>query len=354
MNVLLFSRYGRHGASSRIRTQQYVDYLASRGIRVTTSILLDNDYLAALYAGGGTHALRIAAAYVRRGRALARARRYDLVWIEKELFPWLPPWAERVLETLGIPYVVDYDDATFHHYDRNPRAVVRGLLGRKVDRIMCGASAVVAGNEYLAERARIAGARRIEIVPSAVDCRAYSVPERPPNDPPVIGWIGTPITSRYLVAIEDALAEVCRERRARLILVGARPDAVFGVEAEIRPWSEASEVADVQSFDVGIMPLPDEPWERGKCGYKLIQYMACGRAVVTSPVGANRMIVAEGESGFMASSGEEWIRALSTLRDDADLRGRMGAAGRRRAEKNFCTSVIGPRLADILQTWSRG
>ena len=349
MNVLLFSRYGSLGASSRIRTHQYFGELAANGIHVTTSVLLDDAYLESLYATGRKRTSQVASRYARRMADLVRVARYDLIWIEKELFPGLPAWAERMLSLCRVPYVVDYDDAVFHHYDLHRKSAVRWLLGRKVDRVMRGAATVVVGNEYLAQRARDVGARCIEIVPSAVDCRTYSIPERQENVPPVIGWIGTPITSRYLAAIDEALAEVCRGDRARVVLVGAASKAVKRVEAEIRPWSRGTEVSDVQSFDIGIMPIPDAPWERGKCGYKLIQYMACGRAVVASPVGANRSILAGEASGVLASSPDEWVQALSLLRDDAELRTKMGIAGRRRVEQSYCTSVTGPRLVEILR-----
>ncbi len=354
MNVLLFARYGRLGASSRVRSYQYLSYLESQGIHVTASCLLGDDYLTARYAGGRPHPARVASAYAARLRTLVRARRYDLVWIEKELFPWLPSWGESLLRTLAIPYVVEYDDAIFHRYDQNPRAWIRCLLGAKVDRIMRGATAVIAGNDYLAERARHARARRIDVIPSAVDCRIYTMLQKPPNDPPVIGWIGTPITFEYVVQIQNALAEVCRQGRARLVLVGADPRAVTDIEAEVRPWSEKTEVADVQSFDIGIMPLDDGLWEKGKCGYKLVQYMACGRPVVASPIGVNRSIVTDGENGFMASRREEWVATLSALRDDPELRRRMGAAGRKKVEAEFCTRVTGPRLAGVLRASASG
>ena len=122
----------------------------------------------------------------------------------------------------------------------------------------------------------------------------------------------------------------------------------------IRPWSEEKEVADIQCFDVGIMPMPDDPWARGKCGYKLIQYMACGRPVVASPVGANQQIVEDGVNGFLAATTADWVRALCTLRDSSDLRERMGKAGRFKVETQYCIQVTAPRLLSLLHSGSRG
>ena len=133
------------------------------------------------------------------------------------------------------------------------------------------------------------------------------------------------------------------------MLVGARDAAVDGLPAEARPWSEATEVKDILGFDVGIMPLPDEPWERGKCGYKLIQYMACARPVIASPVGANRQIVEQGVNGFLAETYDDWRSALDMLYAAPELRARLGAAGRRKVETAYCTRVTAPRLANLLK-----
>ena len=127
-----------------------------------------------------------------------------------------------------------------------------------------------------------------------------------------IGWIGSPVTECYLQQIAPALSEVCRRNRARVVLVGAQNAQFQNVPVKMHPWSEEGEERDIQSFDVGIMPLPDELWERGKCGYKLIQYMACEKPVVASPVGINQGLVEHGVNGFLASNLQEWVKALST------------------------------------------
>jgi glycosyltransferase involved in cell wall biosynthesis len=118
--------------------------------------------------------------------------------------------------------------------------------------------------------------------------------------------------------------------------------------ATIRDWDEATETAEIGNFDVGIMPLPDNPWERGKCGFKLIQYMACGKPVVASPVGVNREIVVEGVNGFLASTQKEWVDALLRLKENPALRRTMGERGRRMVEERYCLQVTAPRLQRIL------
>ncbi|MRR34164.1 glycosyltransferase, partial [bacterium] len=136
----------------------------------------------------------------------------------------------------------------------------------------------------------------------------------------------------------------------RMVVIGAGTAALHGFPVDTRPWSEETEVSGINSFDVGIMPLRDDPWERGKCGYKLIQYMACGRPVVASPVGVNRAIVDHGVNGFLASSHEEWVRYLARLRDDPATRGVMGMAARRTVEAEFSLRVAAPRLLELLRS----
>ena len=162
MKILLLSRYSRLGASSRLRSYQYLPYLKTHGIDVDVAPLLENDYLKNLYAGRRKDLRGIIRAYIRRLGLLINSNSFDLLWVEKEILPWLPAWAEAILAHLGIPYVVDYDDAIFHRYDMHPKAIIRSLLGGKIDTVMSRAALVIVGNKYLADRARKAGARRVE------------------------------------------------------------------------------------------------------------------------------------------------------------------------------------------------
>ena len=153
MRVLVLPRYERMGASSRVRLYQYLPYLSAQGIEFSCAPFLTDDYLAGLYSGRGRRLKHILTAYARRIRALRHARDFDLVWIEKEVFPWMPAWAERRLARQGIPYIVDYDDAIFHQL-RSASSASRAPLSRqKIDQVMQRARMVVAGNAYLAERA---------------------------------------------------------------------------------------------------------------------------------------------------------------------------------------------------------
>ena len=354
LRVLLLARYGRLGSTSRLRFYQFLPRLAELGVEVESLELLDDEYVRALYERRPQSATRIARAYGTRLRRLLAARRFDVLWIEKELFPWLPAWAEAAMARAGVPYVVDYDDATFHRYDAHTSRVVRALLGRKIDSVMRGAAVTVVGNEYLAARARAAGAGDVVIVPTVVDAAHYAAARSARDDAPsaaplVVGWIGSPSTERYLDLVAAPLATMVADGGSRVRLVGATPSALRDVPHERVAWSEETEAAEVRRFDIGIMPVPDEPFERGKCGFKLVQYMACGRPVVASPGGANSHIVVPGESGYLPATPAEWLAALRRLRDDASLRQRMGAAGLARLEAEFTVDAVLPTLAGALR-----
>jgi len=348
MRLLALTRYSSLAPSSRVRFYQYFPFLASCGVELQVAPLLGDDYVRSLYSGRRQSVLSVVMAYINRVARLMNSRSFDLLWVEKELFPWFPAWAESSLARQGVPYVADYDDAVFHRYDLHRSSLIRALLGKSIDAVMRHATTVVVGNDYLAERARRAGASRIEYLPSVVDVDQYSPGERMDKQFR-IGWIGSPITAPFMGLIRDALEEVSKNVNARLVLVGAGDrDPLPGLEKEILPWSEDSEVANIQSFDVGIMPLPDGPFEQGKCGYKLIQYMACGLPVVASPVGVNTRIVEQGKTGFLASSNADWVQALVMLSRDAALRKELGKAGRKKIEQEYSLQVAAPRLLGIL------
>ena len=353
MNIIALTRYTRRGASSRLRTYQYIPHLKASGIRVDVSPLFGDSHLETTYSGRRARPADIGMAYLKRISSLVEARKYDLIWIEKEVFPFLPPVAERILGRSGIPYIVDYDDAVFHRYDRHPNALTRRALSGKIAAVMTNAACVVAGNVYLAEYAHSVGARRVEIIPTVIDLDRYPIAPYAENEIFTVGWIGTPITAKYLSTLVDPLRDLSETGRLRLMVVGAEIE-MDGVEVDCRPWSEGTEFDEINRFDAGIMPLPDTPWERGKCGYKLIQYMAAGKPVVASPVGANGSIVDEGMSGYLARSSDEWSNSLAALRDDAGLRMRMGGEGRKKVERAYCLQITAPRLAGLIQDVATG
>jgi glycosyltransferase involved in cell wall biosynthesis len=325
--ILFLPKYPRMGASSRLRTFQFLPLWEKAGFGLKVEPFFNEQYLKEKYIGKGVDKVNVLACYLYRLWVLLGVWRYDVVWVEKELFPFVPAWAEWILWALGKGYVVDYDDAVFHRYDKARRPLVRKVLGNKIDRVMRFADVVWAGNSYLATRADSAGAKKVVILPTVIDPSRYGKKLYKEKERVMIGWIGSPTTIKYLKTIRPVLEKLCREYHASLMVVGGSGGFGFDGPLEMVQWTEHGEADAIRRMDIGIMPLPDDPWEKGKCAYKLIQYMACGLPVVASPVGMNVDVVMEGENGFFANDEAEWEEALKTLILDAGLRKKMGEKG---------------------------
>ena len=165
---------------------------------------------------------------------------------------------------------------------------------------------------------------------------------------PVIGWIGSPTTAKFLLTIENVIKKALNEK-SKFIIIGAKLPAVFErCSVESWTWSLEAEIDLIHKLDIGVMPLVDTPFERGKCGYKLIQYMACGLPVIASPVGINKKIVRHGENGFLAGNEHEWIEAITMLQNNPLLRKEMGSKGRKMVEENYALQVNAPKIVNIL------
>jgi glycosyltransferase involved in cell wall biosynthesis len=350
MKIFALTRYGQLGASSRLRFLQYFVWLEQYGFSIHMSALLSDSLLLTRYDAESYKVLSLVAAYVRRIRALVSVKHDDLVWIEKEALPWFPSWLELML-LRNRRYVLDFDDAIFHNYDLHPNRIVRYLYGRKIDGLMKHAALVVAGNNYLAQRARDAGAKKVKILPTVIDLQRYTYQRQVTavDTPLRIVWIGSPSTVRYLNQLTKPLQNLAKRHSFVLRAIGGAPEPMPGVDMELVKWTEDTEVARIGECAIGIMPLLDSPWEQGKCGYKLIQYMACQLPVVASPVGVNCEIVAHAEDGYLAMTDGEWVCALSTLLNDPDLRKSMGDKGRLKVEETYCVQQTSGKLAGWLQ-----
>jgi glycosyltransferase involved in cell wall biosynthesis len=346
--LLLLTRYCRNGASSRVRHYNYVPALKRAGFDVTIAPFFDEAYIEALYNGRRPSIGKVVKAYGNRVRQLLRSKHYDLLWIEKEAVPWIPAAWERALLARRA-YVVDYDDAWYLRYAHHSRALIRHAIGRKLDDLAKHARLVVAGNSAIAEWAGSAGARRVIEMPSPVDLAHY--PALPcPDGPFTVGWIGTPVTAKYLALVAEPLRRLQAGHDAKVLVIGARDDfSLPGVTIERVPWREDSEAADLARCHVGIAPLHDGLWERGKCGYKIIQYMAATRATVASPVGANSRIVAHGQTGYLASTPQEWTDSLCALASDRALTGSFGANARRRVEELYSLHAATAKMIEALR-----
>lgn len=348
MKVLYFTKYTRQGASSRLRSYQYFPYLEDAGFSVEVYPLFSDLYLEQLYSGGVSKII-ILKCYLLRLWHLFKVSKSTRIVIEKELFPYMPAWAEQILALIGIKYIVDYDDAIFHNYDKSTNGVIRLFLTNKIDIVMRNSKCVIAGNSYLKQRAMNAGANCIEIIPTVIDLTRYKMKEKEYSDKKfVIGWIGSPSTFKYVQEFASVLEELSLNG-ASIHIVGAKGDLGFTENVTFIPWEEVSEVNNIFNFDVGIMPLEDTAWEKGKCAYKLIQYMACCLPVIASPIGMNTEVVHTGNNGFLASTKQEWLQYLHLYKDNPALRKKHGEFGEDIVAEGYTIKSRIEHLIEILK-----
>jgi glycosyltransferase involved in cell wall biosynthesis len=275
---------------------------------------------------------------------------YDAVFLFREAAFIGPALLERWIHWRGVPIIFDYDDAIWiaQTSGANGLMALAKCVG-KTRTIARLSTHVTPGNDYLATFARRYSSQ-VTVVPTTIDTEKYVVRRPVPDrDPVVIGWSGSHSTIRYVGALRGPLQQLAKEQRFRLRIIGGKIDPIPGVDVECVPWRAATEVDDLNEIDVGVMPLPDDDWARGKCGLKALQYMALAIPTICSPVGVNREIVSHGVNGLHATTPEEWIETLRSLISRPDLRHRLGSAGRATVEARYSAVSQVPRLRQILE-----
>ncbi|MDF0718785.1 glycosyltransferase family 4 protein [Kaistella sp. PBT33-4] len=351
MKVIFLTKYTRKGASSRLRSYQYFPWLMANGFEVEVSPLFGDQYLENLYKGRKS-ITQILKAYISRFFKVLSLPKDSLVVIEYELFPYLPAWFETMLSKKGVKYIVDYDDAIFHNYDLSSNILVKKFLSDKINKVMQGSSFTVVGNAYLERKAKDAGATHVIRIPTVVDLQRYDVKSdffTGMNQKLIVGWIGTFSTFKYLKTVIPFLEDLAKVYPIVLHVVGAKEELDTTLEIKFIPWTESSEAASIRAFDVGIMPLEDTPWERGKCGYKLIQYMASGIPVIASGVGANTEIVSHSVNGFIANSDQEWKNAFLYFLSKRHRLTEMGMEGRKMVVEKYCLQKTAAQWLETLK-----
>jgi glycosyltransferase involved in cell wall biosynthesis len=338
--------------SQRFRIEQWEPLLRERGVEITFKPFESKELNAILYKPGRmAEKLKfVGEALKRRASDVRSARGYDAVYLLREAALLGPPVFEWTLARKGVPYVFDFDDAVFVPYVSPSNGYLSYLKFPGKTRAICRMAAhVMAGNEYLADYARAVN-ERVTIIPTTIDTEKYTVEPRAENEVPVIGWSGSYSTAQHLATLNNALRKLAERERFRLRVIGAPDFKIEGVDVEAIPWRAATEVEDLRPFDVGIMPLPDDQWSKGKCGLKALQYMALGVPTVCSPVGVNSEIIRDGETGLLASTDDEWVEKLSGLLRSPEGRARLGRAGRATVEARYSAAVQAPRVYEIFES----
>jgi len=324
---VLFLIKGWQVASSRYRVLQYIPYLENKGVKVKVilyprSLRKNWSFFKSLY-------------------------HYDIIFCQRKRFH---TWRLWLLRKRANKIIFDFDDSIMHR-DSNAKNPISKTRMRRFVNMIKASDGVIAGNKYL-KRNVLRYNMNVEVIPSPIDIEQYSQKQyNSENIDVVLGWIGDYGSIHYLEkmrAVFDILGRKYPNLKLKIVC------GVFfdcnEIEVIKKQWNSEDEIKDLQSFDIGLMPLMDDPWSWGKCGLKIIQYQGVGVPVVCTPAGINRDLVKNGENGFWAKDQKEWVRKLSILIEDSHLRKKMGIIGRDRVKKEYSFQACAPRMYQFLKT----
>ncbi len=338
----------------RYRIEQWEPLLREQGVEITYSPFETAELQQILHQNGNT-TQKIRAVVQNMNRRLKETKSlkdYDLVYVFREAALLGPPWSERRIARSGIPMVFDFDDAVFVAYRSPSNGYLSYLKFPNKTGEICRLSAhVMAGNQYLADYAGQFN-DNVTIIPTTIDTEKYQMAEQRASEPETltIGWSGSFSTAQHLATLSDVLQELAKEEKFRLRVIGAPKFELAGVDVEVVKWRSETEVEDLSPIDIGVMPLPDDQWSKGKCGLKALQYMALGIPTICSPVGVNSTIIQDGENGLLADGKDEWIKKLKMLLHSAQLRRALGAAGLETVENGYSAKSQAPRVLEVFKS----
>jgi glycosyltransferase involved in cell wall biosynthesis len=338
--------------SQRFRIEQWLPHLADEGIFVDLKPFASPRMMSKLHQPGGlaSKAGWMVEAFVRRTVDVANLGNYDVVLIHRAACLAGPAVLERLIRVFRKPIIFDFDDAIYL-LDTSPANRYFGWLKfpGKTAALCRLSSHVVAGSKHLAQYAQKHNSR-VTIVPTSIDVDRYQPIERHDNGKRlVVGWTGSATSQNHLEMFVDVLRKLSASRDVEIRVQSNRKPDLPGVPFVWRPWSPETEIEELGNFDIGIKPMPDDSWSRGKCPMKEIQYMSLGIPTICSPVGASREIIRHGENGLLAESPEEWLRCLESLVDNAELRRSLGTAGRRTVETQYSTRHCAGLFAGVVR-----
>ena len=338
--------------SQRYRLEQWEPILRERGVEITYAPFEDEELHAMVYKPGlmGQKVRLVTRGFGRRLSLVRKVKDYDLIYILREAALLGPPLFERLIHQQRVPIVFDFDDAVFVSYRSPSNGYLSYLKFATKTKTICRiASHVMAGNPYLAEYARQVN-DRVTVIPTTIDTEKYRPSPKNSSGPVVIGWTGSYSTVQHLDTLRGALKKLQARESFRLRVIGTPKYECPPVEVEAMPWRAETELHDLAAIDIGVMPLPDDRWSKGKCGLKALQFMALGIPTICSPVGVNTDIIQDDHNGFIAGSEDEWVEKLSRLVRSRELRQRLGQAGRATVEQKYSAITQAPRVYEIFKS----
>ncbi len=353
MRILFIVPYPIEGPSNRLRVSQFLPYLKENGILCKERPFIFSGFYRILYLKGNHIKKGIFFLWSLLGRFtdIIRLLKYDIIFIHREACPLGPPFFEWIAYKFKKRIIFDFDDAIYlHSKSRSNNFIDHFKNSNKTAYIIKISDRVIAGNKFLSDFAMRFN-KNVEIIPTCVDTDNYNNNDGNIKDALTIGWIGSTTTVEYLNELRNVFIKLAKKYpylNFKIIGGEFKIDRFHAITN--KRWRLEDEVSDLRSMDIGIMPMPDSDWARGKCGFKALLYMSMQIPCVCSSVGVNKEIVQDGINGFLASSEDEWIDKLSHLIDDVELRIRMGRAGRKTVEERFSVKVNAQKYLNIIKT----
>ncbi len=340
----------------RFRLEQWEPYLKDENISIDYFAFTDEKLRKILYKSGhyAAKSLGMFRAITRRFNQILKSSDYDLVYLYRTASMVGPAWLEKILSLRKVPIIYDFDDAIFleNTSKENKRFGWVKFAGKTAD-ICRLSSSVVVGNSYLAEYAEKYN-DNIYIIPTSIDTTKYQPTQSKQNGRVVIGWTGSSTSQYHLEKFEPILEKIIKDLDVELRVISDRKPDFKNLSSEWIPWSAEKEVEITSQFDIGIMPIPDDDWSKGKCAAKALQYMALEIPAVCSNVGANKDVINQGINGFLAETQEEWKIALCGLVKDECLRKKMGVEARKTVVENSsmkkCAKLFAQAVNETLES----
>ncbi len=332
--------------SQRFRFEQYMEFLKQNGFDYKFSYLLDADDDKIFYSPRNYFAkavISVKSIFRRIGEAI-NANDYDIIFVQRECFMLGTAIFEKLFARSKAKLIFDFDDSIWMQNVSDANKKLAFLKNaEKTSEIIRVADLIFAGNPYLRDYAKQFN-KNIAIIPTTIDTEEYK-PVAHKNDGTVcIGWSGSITTIQHFKYAIPAL-EIIKKKYGERISIKVIGDGNYKNEALnviALPWIKADEVKEISSFDIGIMPLPDDEWAKGKCGLKGLQYMALEVPTIMSPVGVNSEIIRDGENGFLATTTEEWVDKTSRLIESEELRNKVGKAARQTVIEKYSVEALKP------------
>lgn len=351
MKILFWVPYPTEGASNRYRIEQYLPFLRERG-RCYLHPFWSSAAYKILYEKG-CHLKKLyyfILGTLSRISDVLTLFRYDIIFIHREAYPIGGAFLENIVLIFKKAIVFDFDDAIFlPSCSHSNNFIEKFKRPNKVSAIIRKSIYVIAGNEYLADFA-LRYNRNVCVIPTSIDTDRYSFRERGATDEIVIGWVGSITTLDFLTPMAGVFTRLSEKYGNLKFMIVGGMFSVDGLTNIIsKPWSAQKEMADLKALDIGIMPMPDNEWTNGKCGFKAILYMSMGIPCVCSRVGVNKNIITDGVNGFLAGNEYDWVTKLSFLIESSDLRKKIAVAARKTVEERFSVKANAPKFLEAIQ-----